>query len=112
MTDTRPGTETEIASSVDADVFAQRYLVHAVRQLPGRDSSTLTTLARDNLAFGGVRTAGQILLRVRDIDADTTAIAVVTGDAPYLVDSVRGRARTLRKSRRADPAPATGRSAR
>jgi len=89
MTDTRPGTETEIASSVDADVFAQRYLVHAVRQLPGRDSSTLTTLARDNLAFGGVRTAGQILLRVRDIDADTTAIAVVTGDAPYLVDSVR-----------------------
>jgi len=89
MTDTRPGTETEIASSVDADVFAQRYLVHAVRQLPGRDSSALTTLARDNLAFGGVRTAGQILLRVRDIDADTTAIAVITGDAPYLVDSVR-----------------------
>ena len=29
------------------------------------------------------------LLRIHDLDADTTAIEIITGDAPYLVDSVR-----------------------
>ena len=87
MTDTRPGTE--IAASVDPDVFARRYLAHATSQLPGRSGNALATLAEESLAFGAVRSDGQILLRIHDIDADTTAIEVITADAPYLVDSVR-----------------------
>ncbi len=89
MTDTRSGTEGDIAGSVDTGVFAQRYLAHAGSQLPSRDGSTLTALARDNLAFGSVRALGDILLRVHDLDGHTTAIDVVIDDAPYLVDSAR-----------------------
>jgi glutamate dehydrogenase len=89
MTDTRPGIGTGIATSVDPDVFARRYLAHAGSQLPGRTGSALTELARDNLAFGAARVPYQTLCRVVDVDSETTAIDVVTGDAPYLVDSVR-----------------------
>ncbi|MFN2517510.1 MAG: NAD-glutamate dehydrogenase [Jatrophihabitantaceae bacterium] len=87
MTDTRPGTD--IASTVDADVFARRYLAHAGSQLPGRTVSALAAIAEDTLAFGAVRTVDQILIRVHDLDAQTTAIEVLTADAPYLVDSAR-----------------------
>ncbi|MDQ2748280.1 MAG: NAD-glutamate dehydrogenase, partial [Actinomycetota bacterium] len=87
MTDTHPGTE--IAGSVDPDVFARRYLAHASSQLPGRSGNTLGTLAEDSLAFGVARSPGEILLRVHDVDADTTSIEIITADAPYLVDSVR-----------------------
>ncbi|PZS17832.1 MAG: NAD-glutamate dehydrogenase [Pseudonocardiales bacterium] len=87
MTDTRPGTE--IASGVDTDVFARRYLAHAGSQLPGRAGSALASLAELSLGFGAVRTAKQILIRLHDIDAETTAIEVITADAPYLVDSIR-----------------------
>ncbi|PZS27028.1 MAG: NAD-glutamate dehydrogenase [Pseudonocardiales bacterium] len=87
MTDTHPGTE--IAGSVDPDVFARRYLAHAGSQLPGRAGNALGALAEENLAFGAVRSDGEILLRIHDIDADTTALEIITADAPYLVDSIR-----------------------
>src|SRR6476661_2974122 len=74
---------------VDVDVFTSRYLAHAASQLPGRDEDSLVSLARDNLAYGAVRERGVTLLRVRDLDADTTAVDIVTGDVPYLVDSLR-----------------------
>jgi glutamate dehydrogenase len=89
MTDTRPGTENDTATSVDPDVFARRYLAHAASQLPSRTGSALARLAREQLAFGAVRPLGEIRLRVEDIGAETTAIDVVLDDAPYLVDSVR-----------------------
>src|SRR5438132_7108450 len=89
MTDPQPGTDTRTATSVDADVFARRYLAHAGSQLPGRSGSALNSLARDSLAFGTVRARTQTLLRVSDMDAEVTAIDLVTADAPYLVDSVR-----------------------
>jgi glutamate dehydrogenase len=81
MTDTRPG--------LDADVFARRFLAHAGSQLPGQPAATLARLARESLEFGAVRRPGEILMRVRDIDADTTEVDVITADAPYLVDSAR-----------------------
>ena len=87
MTDTRPGIEAP--AGVDAEAFARRLLAHAASQLPGADDATLADLAREALAFGRVRLPGQISLRMRDLDADTTAIEVVTADAAFLVDSVR-----------------------
>ena len=81
MTDTRPG--------IDADVFARRFLAHAGSQLPGRPAAALAELARASVAFGTVRPAGETLLRVVALDGDTTAVDVVTADAPYLVDSAR-----------------------
>ncbi|MDP9117879.1 MAG: NAD-glutamate dehydrogenase [Actinomycetota bacterium] len=87
MSDTRPGIDA--SERADTEVFARRFLTHAGSQLPGRDDESLTRLAGDSLAFGAIRTPGQILLRVRDVDDHKTAIDVVTADAPYLVDSVR-----------------------
>ncbi|MDP9091978.1 MAG: NAD-glutamate dehydrogenase [Actinomycetota bacterium] len=80
---------TETRASAAPETFARRYLAHAGSQLPGRSDGALAALAMDNLAFGSVRAPGQTLLRVVDIDAEHTAIDVVTPDAPYLVDSVR-----------------------
>jgi glutamate dehydrogenase len=74
---------------VDLDVFDRRYLAHATSQLPGRDDAWLTALARRNLAFGAVRAPGQTLLGVSDPDEETTVVDIVTGDVPYLVDSLR-----------------------
>jgi glutamate dehydrogenase len=74
---------------VDVTVFLRRYLMHAARQLPARPSSALHELARKHLAFGAVREDGQILVRYLDVDGDTTAIDIVTADAPYLIDSLR-----------------------
>ena len=87
MTDTRPGIETP--AEVDAEAFARRLLAHAASQLPGADDATLAELAGQLLAFGRVRQPGRTLLRMRDVDADTTAVEVVTADAAFLVDSVR-----------------------
>ncbi len=74
---------------VDAAAFERRYLAHAASQLPGRDDDWLARLARSNLGFGAARRPEQTLLRVLDLDADTTAVDIVTGDVPYLVDSLR-----------------------
>ena len=76
-------------SGVMFDVFSHRYLAHASSQLPGRPTSALTALARDSLAFGTTRRADETLIRILDVDASTTAVDIVTEDAPYLVDSVR-----------------------
>ncbi len=80
---------TDLAPGVDIDVFVSRYLAHAASQLPGRDEEWLARLATGNLEFGAVRHGGQTLLRVTDLDAETTAVDIVTGDVPYLVDSLR-----------------------
>src|SRR5689334_5697774 len=81
------GPETDTA--VDVDAFERRYLSHAGSQLPGRDDAFLSKLAQEQLAIGAVRPPGETLLRVTDLDADITAVDVVTTDVPYLVDSLR-----------------------
>ena len=80
---------TDLAPGVDQDAFSSRFLAHAASQLPGRDDQWLAALARGTLEFGVVRRPDETLLRVRDIDADTTAVDIVTRDVPYLVDSLR-----------------------
>jgi glutamate dehydrogenase len=86
MTDLSEAAATP-GAHVDADVFARRYLAHAGAQLPGRQPTLLHDLARAHLHTGRVRQPDDILVAVRDLDASTTAIDVVTADAPYLVDS-------------------------
>ncbi len=88
-TPTRP--ETDIETTIDAEVFERRYLAHAASQLAGHDEATLAELARDNLAFGAVREPGQTLLRVDGPHGSgaLTSVDIVTADAPYLVDSMR-----------------------
>jgi glutamate dehydrogenase len=49
----------------------------------------LVTLASDFLRAGSRRAPDETFVRVQDVDDDTTAVDVVTPDAPYLVDSVR-----------------------
>ncbi len=85
MTSAGPGIDT----AIDTDAFERRYLAHAGSQLPGRDDAFLSKLAQEQLAFGAARPPGETLLRMADLDADTTAVDVVTADAPYLVDSLR-----------------------
>jgi glutamate dehydrogenase len=87
MTDTHTGAHPG-AGVVDADVFARRYLAHADSQLPGIEQRTLDELAADVLTFGMVRPDGEALLRIRDLDAATTAIDVVSLDASYIVESL------------------------
>jgi glutamate dehydrogenase len=86
MTDTDAGTRTD--AEVDAAVFARRYLAHAGSQLPGRPAEALTDFARDMLSFGMVRPWGQTLLRISDLDGQTTAVDIVSVDAPYIVESL------------------------
>jgi glutamate dehydrogenase len=80
---------TELAPGVDTDVFVARFLAHSASQLPGYEDEQLAKLARISLEFGVQRRDGETLLRVRDVDADSTAVDIVTGDVPYLVDSIR-----------------------
>jgi glutamate dehydrogenase len=87
MTETHTGTQTD-AGVVDSAVFARRYLSHAGSQLAGRSAPALAELARDALEFGRVRPWGQTLMRVHDIDGDTTAVDIVSEDAPYIVESL------------------------
>ncbi|MCW2495047.1 NAD-glutamate dehydrogenase [Jatrophihabitans sp.] len=75
--------------ALDAAVFERRFLAHAASQLPGRDDAALAELAAAVLELGTVRTPDQVLVRIAPIDAETTAIDLITADAPYLVDSVR-----------------------
>jgi glutamate dehydrogenase len=82
-------TMTELAPGVDVDVFVSRFLAHTASQLPGYDDERLAALARSSLEFGVRRRPDETLLRVRDVDADTTAVDIVTSDVPYLVDSLR-----------------------
>jgi glutamate dehydrogenase len=91
MTDTHAGPDTGTQSgpaTVDAAVFARRYLAHAGSQLAGRAGDSLAELARDALSFGTVRPWGQTLLRVVDLDGETTAVDIVSADAPYIVESL------------------------
>jgi glutamate dehydrogenase len=46
-------------------------------------------LAREHLDLGTVRPPDQTLIHVHDLDADTSAVDIVTSDAPFLVDSIR-----------------------
>ncbi len=78
-----------VGAEVEIDIFERRYLAHAASQLPGRDDEWLARLTRRNLALGAVRKPDETLLEVRDLDADTTVVDIVTGDVPYLVDSLR-----------------------
>src|SRR3954470_18815882 len=87
MTDTQAGAETA-AGLVDTAVFSRRYLAHAGSQLPGRSPAALHALARDAFEFGRLRPWGQTLLRVRDLDADTTAVDIISADAPYIIESL------------------------
>jgi glutamate dehydrogenase len=87
MTDTHTGAQPS-AGVVDTEVFARRYLAHAGSQLPGLELDSLDALAHDVLAFGMVRPAGQTLLRLHDLDDETTTIDVVSLDAAYIVESL------------------------
>jgi glutamate dehydrogenase len=87
MTDTRPCID--LPTGPDADAFARRYLAHAASQLRGHDEAALERIAKENLEFGATRRDGETLVRVRDIDAETTVVEIVTADAAFLVDSVR-----------------------
>jgi glutamate dehydrogenase len=87
MTDTRPGID--LPAGADADAFARRYLAHAASQLRGHDEATLERIAKENREFGATRRAGETLVRIRDVDAETTVVEIVTDDAAFLVDSVR-----------------------
>src|SRR3954469_14182040 len=87
MTYTHTGAQPG-AGVVDSTVFARRYLAHAGSQLPGLDQQALAELAHDALAFGLVRPWGQTLLRLKDRDAQTTGLDIVSADAPYIVESL------------------------
>jgi glutamate dehydrogenase len=87
MTDTRPGID--LPAGPDADAFARRYLAHAASQLRGHDEATLERIAKENLEFGATRRDGETLVRVRDVNAETSVVEIVTADAAFLVDSVR-----------------------
>jgi glutamate dehydrogenase len=91
--------------AVDNEVFERRFLAHAASQLAGREDDALSALATAAYAFGASRARAETLVRVTPIDAETTAVELVTADAPYLVDSVRAE---LTRSR-AHPAPPVGR---
>jgi glutamate dehydrogenase len=82
-------THSDVVAGVDGAAFARRFLAHAGSQLPGRPAHVLVTLAADFLRAGTHRNPDETFVRVQTLDGDTTAVDVVTADAPYLVDSVR-----------------------
>jgi glutamate dehydrogenase len=69
--------------------FNRRYLAHVGTQLPAHAQSQLDEQAREHRRFGQTRPSGQTLVRARAVNADTSAIEIVTADAPYLIESVR-----------------------
>jgi glutamate dehydrogenase len=86
------GSDTSAAAgdlTPDDDVFRRRYLAHATSQLPGRSQAALAELAAEHLRLGLLRPDRQALVRVHALDDETSALDVVTTDAPYLVDSIR-----------------------
>ena len=78
-----------------ATAFRRRYLERASTWLPDRSAAELDQLAADHLAFGLRRSPGEILVRVRSIDEQRSAVEVVTADAPYLVDSLQSELRVF-----------------
>ncbi|MCW2527677.1 MAG: NAD-glutamate dehydrogenase, partial [Pseudonocardiales bacterium] len=70
-------------------VFTRRYLAHVGTQLPTHAQSELDAQAREHRRFGQVRRPGEILVRLRAVGPETSAIEIVTDDAPYLIESVR-----------------------
>ncbi|HET6877177.1 MAG TPA: NAD-glutamate dehydrogenase [Jatrophihabitans sp.] len=95
MTDPHAGSDDAAATGtsagatgVDPATFVRRYLAHAGSQVASRPNEVLNEIARNALEFGRVRPEGEILLRVSDVDADTTAVDIVTRDAPYIVESL------------------------
>ena len=79
---------------------------------PGATRRGSPTLARDDLAVRrGPRAGARRCCAIQDLDADTTAVDIVTGDAPYLVDSLRAELERPRLPGRAGPAPAARRRA-
>jgi glutamate dehydrogenase len=89
MTDlsAQPGSDMTPLDHTDG-TFRLRYLAHAASQLPGRSSGALAEIANAHLDAGMVRLPDQTCIVLRDLDGTTTAIDIVTLDAPYLVDSV------------------------
>ncbi|MEP6851768.1 MAG: NAD-glutamate dehydrogenase [bacterium] len=73
----------------DEASFAVRYLAHVGTQLPGYPQAYLDAVAREHHRFGDVRRPEATLVRVRTVNTETSAVEIVTADAPYLVDSVR-----------------------
>ena len=88
-TQTSDASAGDISPQIDLEAFRRRYLAHAARQLPGRTNRELSALAREHLELGVVRPDGETLIRSHDMDGDTSAIDIVTPDAPFLVDSIR-----------------------
>ena len=80
---------SEVVAGVDGAAFARRFLAHAGSQLPGRPMHVLVRLAQDFLRAGTHRRAEDTFVRVQDLDDETTAIDIVSLDAPFLLDSVR-----------------------
>jgi glutamate dehydrogenase len=80
--------EPATTDHVSDDVFLRRYLAHAPSQLPGRQTSVLHEIARSHFEAGRTRAADETIVAVSDLDGTTTAVDIVTADAPYLVDSV------------------------
>ena len=78
-----------MSPQIDLEAFRRRYLAHAARQLPGRTNRELSALAREHLELGAVRPEGETLIQSHSMDGDTSAIDIVTADAPFLVDSIR-----------------------
>ena len=91
MSETRTSDASagNISPQIDLEAFRRRYLAHAARQLPGRTNRELSALAREHLELGVVRPDGETLIRSHNMDGDTSAIDIVTPDAPFLVDSIR-----------------------
>ncbi len=79
--------------SAGYSTFHRRYLLRAAAQLPGRQSRELDEIAQRHFRAGQVRQPDQIVLTCYDVDGDTTAIDLITKDAPYLVDSVSAELR-------------------
>ena len=72
--------------STDA-VFLRRYLAHAPGKLPGRPAGALAEVARLHFEAARRRSPQETIVVLRDLDESTTAVDIVTADAPYLVDS-------------------------
>ncbi|MGI8879203.1 MAG: NAD-glutamate dehydrogenase [Jatrophihabitans sp.] len=76
-------------SDDDDKTFVRRYLAHVAAELPNRTEDEQLEIAHQHWQLGRIRQSGDIQIRVRDIDGDTSAVEIVTNDAPYLVDSIR-----------------------
>ena len=74
-------------------VFLARYLKRAGAQLPGHSAAQLEAIAAEHHRFGLRRRPDEILVCVRPLDDQRSAVQIVTADVAYLVDSVRSELR-------------------